>query len=118
MVETNLAQFLSSLTPVPNSPENKTENQEARLSEIESLGATLQADEYKTHEQSSFTLVEFSVIPALTGKINAKNLQKKYTADFRSLPAFEFTLALSDAYPGQEAPHIMVTTQFYQPYVE
>jgi hypothetical protein len=114
----DVAQFLSALAPAETTEDQQAENKDACQSEIESLEVTLQPDEYQTAESEGFALVTFSVIPALSGSITAKNTQKKTTADFRSLPAFEFTLALSGAYPGQEAPHLMIKSDFYQQYTE
>ena len=87
---------------------------------MESLEATLESTEFKITKshpnQAIKAVVELSIVPNVAYKIFAKNLTKGYTTELRRLPALNLTIAVTEAYPSNEAPHILVESDFYLKY--
>lgn len=112
MVDSTLSarktKFYQSITKLDVSQEEATDNMELVEGELESLEATLEATEfkiYRNHKNDAIkAIVELSIVPNVTGKIYAKNLQKGYTTELRRLPALELTIVITEAYPSTQPP--------------
>ena len=107
-LSTRKTEFLESITKPDVDPEELQDNQDLLEGELESLEATLEPAEYTIHRdhpnQAIKSVVELSIVPNVSGKIYAKNLQKGYTTELRRLPALELTIVVTEAYPSTQAP--------------
>lgn len=61
-------------------------------------------------------VIELSIVPNVECKILAKNCAKNFTSELRRLPAFELVIALTEAYPSNQPPEILVKSEFYRKY--
>lgn len=120
MVETQAnrkTHFLTSIGRPDLPPAEAQDNYDLLEGELESLEATLEPTEFKitkTHpNQAIKAIVELSIVPNVACKIFAKNIIKGYTTELRRLPALNLTIAVTEAYPSIEAPHILIESDFY-----